>query len=150
MTRTTVVVAPNPSVYTGPGTNTYLVGDGSELFCIDPGPDETSHLQAILAAAQQRDARIRHILLTHSHPDHRPLAASLSNRTGAAVHAFEVSAGDNAQPLRDGERLRLGGLELVAVHTPGHAPDHLCFHDENERALYTGDHVLTGMTSFID
>jgi glyoxylase-like metal-dependent hydrolase (beta-lactamase superfamily II) len=151
VTRTTVVTAPNPSVFTGPGTNTYLVGDGDELFCIDPGPEDEGHLEAVLTAASQCDARIGLILLTHSHPDHRPLAAMLSARTGAAVRSFDITAGsDAAQPLRDGERVRLGDTELTAVHTPGHARDHLCFHDEHERALYTGDHVLTGMTSFVD
>ena len=151
MTRSTIIVAPNPSVYTGPGTNTYLVGDGSELFCIDPGPDDERHLTAIVTAAERHGARIASILLTHSHPDHRPLAAALSARTGASVRCFDVSAGsDGAQPLRDGEQVDVSGCSLVAVHTPGHAHDHLCFHDAAEAALYTGDHVLTGMTSFID
>src|SRR5205807_5911652 len=81
MSRTTVVLAPNPGIYTGPGTNSYLVGEGDELICIDPGPDEPAHLAALLAAATRRGGRISRILLTHSHPDHRPLAKALAEAT---------------------------------------------------------------------
>jgi len=104
----TRVLAPNPSVFTGRGTNTYLVG-GPSLVCIDPGPDDDSHLAAILGAADARGGRITTILLTHSHPDHRPLALRLSRKSGAAVHCFDPSAGDeHAQALSDGNVLRLG------------------------------------------
>lgn len=148
---TTTLLAHNPSVFTGTGTNTYLVGHGRELFCIDPGPDDDAHLASILGAAQERSARIATILVTHSHPDHRPLAARLAAATGAGVRAFDPArAADGATKLHDGETLRTDGLELIAVHTPGHAGDHVCFFDGGDRVLYSGDHVLGGTTTFID
>jgi glyoxylase-like metal-dependent hydrolase (beta-lactamase superfamily II) len=147
---TTRVLAPNPSVFTGPGTNTYLVGGERTLVCIDPGPDDDAHLVAILAVAAARQARIATIVLTHSHPDHRPLAARLAARTGATVHCFDPSGGDdNAQAMRDGETVHADDVALTAVHTPGHTRDHLCFHDAPSRALYTGDHILSGSTTVI-
>jgi glyoxylase-like metal-dependent hydrolase (beta-lactamase superfamily II) len=147
---TTRVLAQNPSVFTGPGTNTYLVGGGTAVICIDPGPDDDAHLEAILAAAAARGARITSIVLTHSHPDHRPLAARLASRTGAAVHCFDPGAGDeHAQLMADGDIVRADGVSLVAVHTPGHTHDHLCFHDAESRTLYTGDHILSGTTTVI-
>jgi glyoxylase-like metal-dependent hydrolase (beta-lactamase superfamily II) len=147
---TTRVLAPNPSVFTGRGTNTYLVGGQRTLICIDPGPDDDAHLEAILAAASARAARIQTIVLTHSHPDHRPLAARLATRTGADVRCFDPSAGEeNAEVMREGDVVRADNVALVAVHTPGHTQDHLCFHDAASRALYTGDHLLSGTTTVI-
>jgi glyoxylase-like metal-dependent hydrolase (beta-lactamase superfamily II) len=143
------VLAPNPSVFTGRGTNTYLAGDAS-VVCIDPGPDDDSHLAAILSAARARGGRITTILLTHSHPDHRPLALRLGRETGAAVHCFDPSAGsEHGQALSDGDVIRRGELELITVHTPGHTRDHLCFFDPGSRALFTGDHILNGTTSVV-
>ena len=145
----TRVLAPNPSVFTGTGTNTYLAGDAS-VVCIDPGPDDDSHLAAILEAAKDRGGRITTILLTHSHPDHRPLALRLGRETGAAVHCFDPSAGsEHAQALSDGDVMRRGELELITVHTPGHTRDHLCFFDPASRTLFTGDHILNGTTSVV-
>lgn len=147
---TTRVLAPNPSVLTGPGTNTYLVGGETTLVCIDPGPDDDSHLAAILEVAAARGAHITAIVLTHSHPDHRPLAARLAASTGATVHCFDPSAGsDGAQAIRDGDVVRADAVSLIAVHTPGHTRDHLCFHDAASRTLYTGDHILSGTTTVI-
>jgi glyoxylase-like metal-dependent hydrolase (beta-lactamase superfamily II) len=144
-----VVLAPNPSIFTGAGTNTYLVG-ASEMLCIDPGPDDDRHLEAILACVAERDAHIAAILLTHSHPDHRPLARRLAEATGAPVHACDASRGDDgARPMGDSAVVGAGRLRLRAVHTPGHASDHLCYFDEREAALYTGDHVLSGTTTVI-
>jgi glyoxylase-like metal-dependent hydrolase (beta-lactamase superfamily II) len=147
---TTRVLAPNPSVFTGRGTNTYLVGSGPSLVCIDPGPDDDAHLAAILAAAETRDARIEVIALTHSHSDHRPLARRLAAATGATVRCLDPSAGDeHAVALADGDIVRSGDTHLVAVHTPGHTRDHLCFFDAASRTLYTGDHILDGTTSVV-
>jgi glyoxylase-like metal-dependent hydrolase (beta-lactamase superfamily II) len=147
---TTRVLAPNPSVFTGPGTNTYLVGGETTLICIDPGPDDDAHLAAILEVASSRGARITTIVLTHSHPDHRPLAARLAASTGAVVRCFDPTAGDDhAQQLHDGDVVRADGISLTAVHTPGHTRDHLCFHDAAARTLYTGDHILSGTTTVI-
>lgn len=149
MTEPLLLLAPNPSIYTGAGTNTYLVG-GDELLCVDPGPDLDVHLTAILEAVAARGGRVATILLTHSHPDHRPLARRLSAATGAAVRALDVALGDDgATLLEDGEAVPAGTAALRAVHTPGHARDHLCFLDEASGHLYTGDHVLGGMTTVI-
>ncbi len=147
---TTRVLAPNPSVFTGAGTNTYLVGGESTLICIDPGPDDDAHLAAILESADSRRARVGRIVLTHSHPDHRPLAARLAAGTGATVHAFDPSVGDDhAEEMHDGDAVRADGITLIAVHTPGHTRDHLCLHDANSRILYSGDHILSGTTTVI-
>jgi len=144
-----VVLAPNPSLLTGAGTNTYLAGEGNALICIDPGPDDGSHLEAILAASEG-PRRIATILLSHSHLDHRPLARALAERTGASIRCLEPGrADDGALPLGDGERVQCGELTLEAIATPGHAADHLCFFDADTRALYSGDHILGGMTSVI-
>ena len=144
------MLAPNPSPLTGRGTNTYLVGGAATLVCIDPGPDDEAHLDAIVDAANARGARIGSIVLTHSHPDHRPLAARLAARTGATVHCFDVSAGDeHARPMVDGDVVHADDVTLVAVHTPGHTGDHLCFFDAAAGALYTGDHILQGTTTVI-
>jgi len=149
VTEPLLVLAPNPSIYTGRGTNTYLVG-GDQLLCVDPGPDLDAHLTAILDAVAERGGRVATILLTHSHPDHRPLAKRLSAATGAPVRALDVALGDDgATLLEDGEAVPAGSAALRAVHTPGHARDHLCFLDEATGHLYTGDHVLGGMTTVI-
>lgn len=147
MIAPTCVLAPNPSIFTGAGTNTYLVGDEA-LVCIDPGPDDDSHLAAILDTAAQRHGRIVAVLVTHSHPDHRPLARRLARATASAFRAWDPG-GDAAVPLADGEVVQVGGLRLRVVHTPGHAGDHVCFLDEDGGALYTGDHVLSGTTTVI-
>ena len=149
MTEPRVLLAPNPSLFTGRGTNTYLLGEGGGAICIDPGPDDDRHLEAILAAIEPL-GRLDDILLSHSHPDHRPLARRLAGATGARVWALEPDRGDDgALPLVDGGRVAVGGIVLEAVHTPGHAADHLCYFERDSRALYSGDHLLQGMTSVI-
>ncbi len=138
------VLAPNPGVMTGTGTNTYLVGD-EQLVVIDPGPDDAGHLGAILAAAEGRP--ITAILVTHTHPDHWPGAAGLAARSGAPVMAFQERAGLQIDAaLADGDRVAAGSVSLQAIHTPGHAGDHLCFWLERERLLFTGDQVMHGST----
>jgi glyoxylase-like metal-dependent hydrolase (beta-lactamase superfamily II) len=145
-----LILAPNPSPRTGLGTNTYLVGEGSALLCIDPGPQDQRHLDAILAAVDAAGGRLGGILVSHSHDDHRPLGRALAERTGAAIRCLEPErADDGARPLKDGERVSAGEVTLEAVHTPGHAGDHLCFFDADSRVLYTGDHILGGMTSVV-
>jgi glyoxylase-like metal-dependent hydrolase (beta-lactamase superfamily II) len=140
------IVAPNPGIMTGPGTNTYLVGI-DEIAVIDPGPDDSSHLDAIAGCGGDR---IRWILCTHTHPDHSPGAAGLKERTGAEVLAFASKDGlkiDRKMP--DGARIDATEFRLTAHHTPGHASNHLCFMLEEERTLFTGDHIMQGSTVVI-
>jgi glyoxylase-like metal-dependent hydrolase (beta-lactamase superfamily II)/8-oxo-dGTP pyrophosphatase MutT (NUDIX family) len=151
------VTAPNGSVMTGPGTNTYFVGapGGHAWAVIDPGPDDASHVAAILGAAP---GPIRWIFATHTHKDHSPAAAALKERTDApllgrvARHPEWQDAGFVPdRVLSHGDRVTLGaGTTLRVVHTPGHASNHLCYLLEEERTLFTGDHVMQGSTVVIN
>ncbi len=148
----TRIIAPNAGVMTGRGTNTYLVGT-DELLVIDPGPDIESHLQAILAAAA--GAPIRWILCTHTHTDHAPGAARLKQLTGATVAAMPAPRTDHDFPLavdrvlNDGDLIECGAVSIRALHTPGHASNHLCYLSEHNRMLFTGDHIMQGSTVVI-
>jgi len=140
------ILAPNPGLMTGPGTNTYLVGI-DEIAVIDPGPDDTGHLDTVAACGGDR---IRWIVVTHTHPDHAPGAVGLKDRTGAEVVGFDER--DGFTPDRSaGEGFALEGTEfrLTAVHTPGHASNHLCWLLHEERLLFSGDHVMQGSTVVI-
>jgi glyoxylase-like metal-dependent hydrolase (beta-lactamase superfamily II) len=146
------IVAGNAGMMTGPGTNTYLLGE-AQIAVLDPGPDDAPHLESILNAA---GAPIRWILVTHTHRDHSPLAAELARRTGATLIGLPPP-GDGRQDESfvpqhepaDGERLMLGDLELTAIHTPGHASNCMCYFLARERLLITGDHVLEGVSPVI-
>jgi len=147
------VVANNPGLMTGPGTNTYLVGI-DEVAVIDPGPDLAKHVDAIIGAAM-RD-RVRWVLLTHTHPDHWPAAAKIKKATGARIGGFgpfpkadEVTLALDIV-LGDGDTIDGTEFRLEAMHTPGHAPNHLCFLLDEERVLFTGDHVLNGTTTVVN
>jgi len=149
------ITAPNPGMMTGPGTNTYLLGDAATgIAVIDPGPAIDAHVDAIVAAA---DGPIRWILCTHTHIDHSPAAVTLKTRTGAmtfgmlALHAERQDA--TFQPdarLAHGERIAIAGCTLKALHTPGHASNQFCFLLEEERLLFTGDHIMQGSTVIIN
>ena len=155
------VSANNGSMMTGPGTNTYLVGGGAanEWAVIDPGPLDELHVAAILEAAP---GPIRWIFVTHTHNDHSPATVPLQARTGAQVFG-RVAAHPEWQDtsfaphthLVGGERFELPGpagqaSTLVAVHTPGHASNHLCYLLEEEKMLFTGDHVMQSSTVVIN
>jgi glyoxylase-like metal-dependent hydrolase (beta-lactamase superfamily II)/8-oxo-dGTP pyrophosphatase MutT (NUDIX family) len=149
----TRIIAPNPGMMTGPGTNTYLVG-GEQLAVIDPGPAIDSHIAAVLAAGA---GRIRLVLCTHTHMDHSPAAAAIKAATGAVVIGRPAPAqpGQDAgfapdRVLEEGDRVMIDGLSLRAIHTPGHASNHLCYLLENTRMLFTGDHVMQGSTVVIN
>ena len=140
------IVAENPGLMTGPGTNTYLVGI-DEIAVIDPGPADDSHLDAIAGCGGDR---IRWILVTHTHADHSPGVAGLKERTGAEVLAFDARddlAVDGT--LGDGDTVEATEFRLTAVHTPGHASNHLCFLLQEERLLFSGDHIMQGSTVVI-
>ena len=149
------LTAPNPGAMTGPGTNTYLLGDAeSGIAVIDPGPMIDSHIEAILASA---GGPIRWMLCTHSHVDHSPAAAPLKARTGATVLGMRAKYPERQDPtfvpdreLAHGDRLELAGFRLRVLHTPGHASNQLCFLEEGERLLFTGDHLMQGSTVVIN
>jgi glyoxylase-like metal-dependent hydrolase (beta-lactamase superfamily II) len=147
------VVANNPGLMTGPGTNTYLVGI-DEVAVIDPGPDDAKHVDAIVGASMRE--RVRWVLLTHTHPDHWPAAARIREETGAEVAAFgKFPKADEVdlqldRVLGDGDTIDGTEFRLVAMLTPGHAPNHLCFFLEEERVIFTGDHVLNGTTTVVN
>ncbi|MEO5696096.1 MAG: MBL fold metallo-hydrolase [Burkholderiaceae bacterium] len=155
------VTANNGSMMTGPGTNTYLLGGGArnEWAVIDPGPLEDAHVDAILAAAP---GPIRWIFTTHTHKDHSPACVPLKARTGATVHGrvadhpeWQDASFAPDVHLKGGERFELpgpdgGSTTLRAIHTPGHASNHLCYLLEEERLLFTGDHVMQLSTVVIN
>jgi glyoxylase-like metal-dependent hydrolase (beta-lactamase superfamily II) len=147
------IVAPNPGPMTGPGTNTYLVGI-DEVAVIDPGPDSERHVDAIVGASMRE--RVRWVLLTHTHPDHWPAAARIREQTGAEIAAFGKFPKADEVDLRidrvigDGDTIDGTEFRLEVLLTPGHAPNHLCFLLEEERVLFTGDHVLNGTTTVVN
>ncbi len=162
--------APNPGPLTGPGTNTYLLGKG-DIAVIDPGPDRPAHLRAILGALRTGE-QITHILITHSHRDHSPLARGLAVETGAPVLAFGDSrAGRSAhmdalgedgrlgggegvdesfapdRRLADGESVHVGDETVTALWTPGHFGNHLCYLWRG--AAFSGDHVMDWASTLV-
>jgi glyoxylase-like metal-dependent hydrolase (beta-lactamase superfamily II) len=143
------VTAPNPSKMTGPGTNSYLVGE-TEVAAIDPGPVIDTHLDAIQRSVADRRGSIRWIVVTHHHPDHAPAAEALAARTGATVIGFGHADDFNPhQRATDGYVLSAPGFSLRALHTPGHASDHICWLLEERSLLFSGDHVMQGSTVVI-
>ena len=147
------LVAPNPSMMTGPGTNTYLFGD-TDIAVLDPGPAIEDHLANIRARA---GGTIRWVLVTHTHPDHSPGAASLASATGAQLLGAPAPDGEHQdrtfEPhriLADGDTLETDEFSLVAVHTPGHASNHFCYHHVGLDWVFTGDHVIDGSTVVIN
>jgi recombination protein RecT len=159
------LTAPNPGVMTGPGTNSYLVGDpNTGYIAIDPGPADDEHLQRLWRAA---GGQIRMIVCTHSHPDHSPGAAPLQALCTLKPPILGLASKPTARvnsrftpdrELADGEKLVLQGTgvdgeithTLRVVHTPGHAANHLCLVLEEDGLLFSGDHVLNGSTTVID
>ncbi len=135
------VRAPNPSLLTLDGTRTYLVGR-QQVAVLDPGPALPAHLAALAnVALEAAGARVVAVLVTHDHPDHAPGAAPLARRLGAPV--LSVAAGT----LRDGDRVETDAGALVALATPGHAPDHIAFHWPGQDAIFCGDLMLGGQAT---
>jgi glyoxylase-like metal-dependent hydrolase (beta-lactamase superfamily II) len=133
------VVAANPGPYTGPGTNTWILGDPPACVVIDPGPDDEDHL----AAVERRlgSMAVGAVLLTHSHADHEAGAERF-----AARHQTRVL---RHPELADGDVVRVASSSVTALHTPGHAPDHLCFWLPDDRVLFTGDLILGRGSSMV-
>lgn len=157
----TRVLAPNPSPFTYTGTQTYLVGT-DRLAVIDPGPDTPAHLDALIAAIAGRP--VEAILCTHTHRDHSPAAAPLKAATGAPIVGCAPLSLDDAGPradaafdtgyapdrvLADGEHVTGPDWTLIAVATPGHTSNHLCFALEETGALFSGDHVMGWSTTVV-
>ena len=151
------VTAPNPGMMTGPGTNSYFVGDplADQWALIDPGPADPVHLAALQAAAP---GPVRWVLATHTHVDHSPGCVAAAVAFGAPVWGRlpthpggqDASFRPDRQP-EHGDRLALGpGSTLRVIHTPGHASNHLCWLLEEEKLLFTGDHVMQGSTVVIN
>lgn len=155
------VLAPNPSPFTYTGTQTHIVG-ASDVAIIDPGPDDPAHIAAIMAGIAGR--AVVAILITHTHRDHSPGSRPLKALTGAAIIGCAPLALDDLGPradasfdrdyapdriLADGEQVAGDGWTLVAVATPGHTSNHLCYALPEARALFTGDHVMGWSTTVV-
>ena len=156
------LTAPNPGFMTGPGTNSYLVGDPHTGFiAIDPGPADAAHIDRLWRAA---GGHITAIICTHSHPDHSPGAQPLQALCNPPPPILGLTSGPHARAnsqftpdrtLADGERLTLAAPghdshTLRVIHTPGHASNHICLVLEEDGLLFSGDHVLNGSTTVID
>lgn len=140
------VLCPNPGPFTGPGTNTYLVGD-AVVAVIDPGPVIGVHREAIERTVGDR--RVGAVIVTHTHSDHAPLANPLARDWGVPALGYAPGPGfDPDRMLVDGESIGVGGLDLVAIHTPGHSDDHLCLLSGG--VLFTGDHIMGGSSVMVD
>ncbi len=159
------IIAPNPGPFTHTGTCAYVVG-ATDVAIIDPGPAETAHIETLLATVG--DARLRYVLVTHSHRDHSPAARLLKKATGALIAGCApyvepadigvTGVGLDAAHDRDyapdiilteASRLSLGGATLETFATPGHTANHLCFGLVEEQALFTGDHVMRWSTTVV-
>lgn len=139
MTAVSRVIAPNPGPYTGPGTNTWIVDAGPVVAVVDPGPDDDAHLAALEKRLAGKTVGV--VLVTHSHPDHLPLAERFAAPHHASVRRFPE--------LGDGDIVRAGNLNLQALHTPGHSADHLAFLIPEDGAVFTGDLILGHGSSMV-
>ncbi|MGE7371068.1 MBL fold metallo-hydrolase [Neorhizobium sp. NPDC001467] len=161
------VTCGNASPFTFTGTNSYIVGAGSTVALIDPGPEDTAHFDALMQALGQRT--LSHIFVSHTHRDHSPLAARIKNATGALtvaegahraarpLHAGEVnpfaeSADTDFVPdivLADGASIEGDGFSLSGVHTPGHTANHCAFALDGTGILFSADHVMAWATTIV-
>jgi glyoxylase-like metal-dependent hydrolase (beta-lactamase superfamily II) len=157
------VVADNPGPFTFKGTGVYIVGD-KDVAVIDPGPDLAQHIDALKRALTGK--RVTHILVTHCHSDHSPAAKPLKQWSGAKTYAFgphgrardefeaQVEAGGDLDfvpdiRVKDGEIIEGNGFTFECVHTPGHTSNHMCFALKDEKALFTGDHIMGWSTTVV-
>jgi glyoxylase-like metal-dependent hydrolase (beta-lactamase superfamily II) len=157
------VIANNPGPFTFHGTGTYILGTGN-VAVIDPGPDDNDHIDAILAALDGET--VSHILVTHTHMDHSPGCRPLQALTGAPTYAYgphgagkleqgvQVEEGGDMDFTPDhlvkhGDIIQGGDWTVECVYTPGHTSNHMCFALQEQKALFTGDHVMGWSTSII-
>jgi len=155
-----VVLARNPKDYTGPGTNTYVVGDGA-VWVIDPGPECVNHIAAVMKAIGGRE--VAGIFVTHTHMDHSRAATSLKQLTGAKTYGFGALSKDilaltdedvdtDFVPdvvISDGQLLGEGNWQILALHTPGHFPNHMGYLLPHKGILFSGDHVMGWSTTVV-
>ena len=156
------VIADNPGPFTYKGTGTYIIGKGDGVAVIDPGPDLPAHLQAILDATAGE--RISHILITHHHLDHSPLARPLADATGAVVYGCAVKAPivddtvkleagyDHFEPqvsVCGGAVITGHGWTMEAIPTPGHTSNHICYALAEENICFSGDHIMGWSTTVV-
>ena len=150
--RARCVLAPNPSLMTLDGTNTWLIAEpgAAAAIAVDPGPGDEAHLNRVRATAGEAGQRIETIVLTHGHPDHSAGARRLAELTGAPVLAVDPAHRlGAAAALGPGDSVRAGGCELVVIPTPGHTADSVCLLLEADAAVLTGDTVLGRGTTVI-
>lgn len=147
------ITAPNPSLMTGAGTNTYILGKGDTLTVLDPGPAISEHIDAILNVGSEK---IKHVVVTHTHPDHSPAALPIKEATGAQLlgnvvpdDGYQDTTFVSDHHFDHDEVWTAGGFSLRALHTPGHVSNHYCFLLEDEGMLFTGDHLMEGTTVVI-
>ncbi len=154
------IVAGNPSMYTGWGTGTYLLGRGS-VAVIDPGPDDAAHVAAILEAV--RGEQVAYVLVTHTHADHSPASRAVAAATGATVVGYgphPASVDEEGEEhgdvdfvpdvrVADGDVVALGDHEVECIHTPGHISNHVCYADRGTGVLFPGDHVMGWSTTVV-
>ena len=158
------VLAPNPGPFTFRGTGVYIVGAGRDAAVIDPGPAIPEHVDALKRALAGR--RLTHILVTHTHSDHSPAAAPLKAWSGAKTYAYGPHGSGKAEEgvkveeggdrdfapdvrVKDGEAIAGDGFSFECVYTPGHTSNHMCFALREEKALFTGDHVMGWSTTVV-
>ncbi len=154
--RVVVALGQNPGVFTGPGTNTYLIGTGRRRILLDPGQGEPAYLPVLERAIERAGCDgIQEIVLTHGHPDHMGGVSAVLERFGSVRVSKRPLPGQDERypvevaPIGDAAVIETEGATLRAIHTPGHAEDHLCFVLEEERALFSGDNVLGVGTTVI-
>lgn len=155
------ITAKNPAPFTFKGTGTYIIGQGS-VAVIDPGPNLPQHIAAI--QSELNGETISHILVTHNHQDHSPAAVPLSKQCGAKIyaanvdnqiysdHQIEEGIDKTFKPdieIKDGDMIKGDNWTIEAIHTPGHLSNHYCFAYLEEKALFTGDHVMAWSTSIV-
>ena len=146
------ITAGNSSVFTGPGTNTYVVGNREDLTVVDPGPALLEHIQTIVSSF----SNLSRIVVTHTHPDHSPGVSLLQDKVNIPAYGLITETTENqdasfkpAKMLTHGEVIKAKDHTLEIIHTPGHASNHLCYLLREEKLLFTGDHIMNGSTVVI-
>ena len=146
------ITANNSNIFTGPGTNSYLLGD-QEISIIDPGPALIDHIDDLISIS---GSYLKQIIITHTHPDHSPGASILKEKLGIPILGLTTESSlerddpiDIDQQISHGDFIQTNEYTLEVIHTPGHASNHLCYLLKEENILFTGDHIMQGSTVVI-